>query len=240
MESEIDAVFHDWFAKSRALLPADADEEKSLAHFYKQMRRVRYLPCDLDAALKRASTLPLPDIAGLDTNTLKVAALMRELQGEAGEKPFICPVNVIVRFVPLRFTEQARRIFFVLEESRVIECVDRGAPHMPGKPGKPTVWRYMKTPSLTKTKTCRARFAGVGAVTRLRRRAIRATTATARKRPISMSCELKLKRPRGGGEGDSRSERSTGTRQRAPENFMRKRGVNVTQVAPMHAREPVG
>jgi hypothetical protein len=145
MDARIDEIFHCWFVRPQPLLPPGADKEKSLAHFYKQMRRVRYPPCALDAALTRASTLPLPDIAGLDANALKVAALMRELQREAAEKSFICPVNVIVRFVPLRFAEQARRILFVLEQSKVIECVDRGAPHMPGKPGKATVWRYMKT-----------------------------------------------------------------------------------------------
>jgi hypothetical protein len=89
--------------------------------------------------------LPLPDIPGLNTNELKVAALMRELQRDAGEKSFICPVNVIVAFVPLRFAEQARRILFVLEQTGVIECVQRGAPHMPGKPGKSSIWRYKRS-----------------------------------------------------------------------------------------------
>jgi hypothetical protein len=145
MDTEIDEVFHYWFTKSEPLLPPHADEEKSLAHFYKQIRRVRYLPCALDAALGRARTLPLPDIAGLNTNALKVAALMRELQRDAGEKSFICPVNVIVGFVPLRFGEQARRILFVLEETGVIQCVERGAPHMPGKPGKSSIWRYKRS-----------------------------------------------------------------------------------------------
>jgi hypothetical protein len=145
METEIDEVFHYWFTKSQPLLPPHADEEKSLAHFYKQIRRVRYLPCALDAALKRASTLPLPDIPDLNTNELKVAALMRELQRDAGEKCFICPVNVIVGFVPLRFAEQARRILFVLEQTGVIECVQRGAPHMPGKPGKSSIWHYKRS-----------------------------------------------------------------------------------------------
>jgi hypothetical protein len=142
METEIDKIFHYWFTKSQPLLPLHADEEKSVAHFYKQMRRVRYLPCALDAALKRATTLPLPNIQGLNTNERKVAALMRELQRDAGEKSFICPVNVIVAFVPLRFAEQARRILFVLERMDVIECIRRGAPYMVGKPGKSSIWRY--------------------------------------------------------------------------------------------------
>jgi hypothetical protein len=142
MDTDIDEIFHYWFRKSQPLLPPDADEGKSLAHFYKQIRRVRYLPCALEVALERANTLPLPDIAGLNTNALKVAAIMRELQRDAGEKSFICPVNIIVKFVPLRFAEQAKRILQVLEKSGVIRCVDRGRPHAPGVYGKSTVWRY--------------------------------------------------------------------------------------------------
>jgi hypothetical protein len=144
MNTDIDEIFHSWFTKSQPLLPPDADEERSLAHFYKQIRRVRYLPCALDAALKRASTLPLPNIEGLNMNALKVAALMRELQRDAGEKSFICPVNVIVRHVPLSHPEKAKRILFVLEKAGVIQSVERGAPHMPGKPGKSSIWRYKR------------------------------------------------------------------------------------------------
>jgi hypothetical protein len=144
IDTDIDKIFHYWFMKSHPSLPPDADEEKSLAHFYKQIRRVRYLPCALDAALKRATALPLPDIASLNTNELKVAALMRELQRDAAEKSFICPVNVIVRFLPLSHPEKAKRILLVLEQTGVIECVERGAPHMPGKPGKSSIWRYKR------------------------------------------------------------------------------------------------
>jgi hypothetical protein len=67
---------------------------------------------------------------------------MRELQREAGDKSFICPVNVIVNFVPLRFAEQAKRLLLALEKLGVVECVQRGAPHLPGKPGKSSLWRY--------------------------------------------------------------------------------------------------
>jgi hypothetical protein len=142
MDTEIDSVFHHWFTRSQSLLPPDADEEESLRHFYKQLRRVRYLPCALDDAIQRARTLPQPDIPGANTNVLKVAALMRELQRDAGDKSFICPVNVIVSFVPLRFAEQGKRLLLVLEKAGVIECVERGSPHLPGKPGKSSVWRY--------------------------------------------------------------------------------------------------
>jgi hypothetical protein len=142
MDTDIDSVFHHWFTKSQPLLPPDADEEESLRHFYKQLRRVRYLPCALDGAMQRARTLPPPDIPGANTNALKVAALMRELQRDAGDKSFICPVNVVVSFVPLRFAEQGKRLLLVLEKAGVIECVERGSPHLPGKPGKSSVWRY--------------------------------------------------------------------------------------------------
>jgi len=38
---------------------------------------------------------------------LKLAALCRELQREAGDRPFICPVNMAQQFLGLRFPEQA-------------------------------------------------------------------------------------------------------------------------------------
>src|SRR5262249_11483508 len=58
-DADIDAVFREWFTKSQPLLPPDADTEKSLRHFYKQLRRVRFLTCALEAAKERARTLPL-------------------------------------------------------------------------------------------------------------------------------------------------------------------------------------
>jgi hypothetical protein len=139
---EIDETFHRWFAESRPFLKPDADEQKSCAHFYMQMRRVRYLASDLDAACDRARTLSPPQIPGLDAVALKVAALMRELQGNAGDKSFIAPINVVARFADLTHPEQARRILFVLERRGVIECVVRGTPHLSGRPGKSTIWRY--------------------------------------------------------------------------------------------------
>lgn len=105
---EIDEIFHRWFTKSRSFLKPDADEQKSCAHFYKQMCRVRYLASDLDAACDRACTSSPPQVAALDAVALKVAALMRELQRNAGDKSFIAPINVIVRFASLH-PEQARR-----------------------------------------------------------------------------------------------------------------------------------
>ena len=139
--SMIDEVFHDWFTKSQPLLPPDADEQKSLVHFYKQMRRVRYPTGALDAALERAAAAPLPDLPGMSDTVRKVAALVRELQRDAGEKSFIAPVNVVAKFANLDHPEKAKRILFILEKAGVIQCVDRGAPHMPGKPGKSTIWR---------------------------------------------------------------------------------------------------
>jgi hypothetical protein len=138
----IEEVFHDWFTKSQPFLPPDADEAKSLVHFYKQIRRVRYLSGALDAALERARSLPLPDLPGMNDRVRKVAALMRELQRDAGDKSFICSVNVVTRFAALEHPEKAKRLLLMLEKSGVIECVERGAPHLPGKPGKSSLWRY--------------------------------------------------------------------------------------------------
>jgi hypothetical protein len=71
-----------------------------------------------------------------------LASLCRELQREAGERSFICPVNVVQRFLNRRFPEEANRLLHQLERHKVIECVDRGAPNKVGVKGKPTFWRY--------------------------------------------------------------------------------------------------
>jgi hypothetical protein len=131
--SEIDALHQEWFTRSRSMLPHDADEEKSLRKFYRQLSRVRFLPSTLRAAMARARTLPLPDLPKLSDDALLVAALYRELQREAGDRAFICPVNTIVQFASLRWPEQARWIQTVLEKAEVIRCVDRGSPHVAGE-----------------------------------------------------------------------------------------------------------
>jgi hypothetical protein len=141
---QIDNIFRHWFTKSRPFLPKDADEMKSLKKFYGQMQRVRFLKGELDAACERARTLPPPFIPSLDGNepAIKVATLCRELQRNAGNRAFLCPVNILVEFVPVRWPAQASWLLHVLERHGVIECVDRGAPNLSGKKGKSTVWRY--------------------------------------------------------------------------------------------------
>ena len=142
--SEITTIFNEWFARSRLFLPRDADRDKSFQIFLKQLTRVRFMSSSLKAACERARTAPPAFIPALDGNTeaTTVAALCRELQRDAGERGFICPVNVVQQFVNLRWPAQAHWLLHQLELNGVIECVDRGAPNLPGKKGKSTIWRY--------------------------------------------------------------------------------------------------
>jgi hypothetical protein len=55
---------------------------------------------------------------------------------------FICPVNIVQKFLNFRWPEQARLLLKVLETEKVIECVERGARNKPGQKGRPTLWRY--------------------------------------------------------------------------------------------------
>src|SRR5262245_21622963 len=141
---DIDRIFCLWFAKSRPFLPPDADETESLKIFYRQLKRVRFTASGLEAARQRAQTEKLPFIAARDGDVeiARLAALCRELQRDAGARPFICPVNVVQEFLGLRWPSQANYLLHVLEQEEVIECVDRGSPHRCGQKGKPTMWRY--------------------------------------------------------------------------------------------------
>jgi hypothetical protein len=142
--SDITTIFDEWFARSRLFLPRDADRDKSFQTFLKQLTRVRFMASSLKAACERARTAPPPFIPALDGNSEAtiVATLCRELQRDAGERGFICPVSVVQQFVDLRWPAQAHWLLHQLELNSVIECVDRGAPNTPGKKGKPTIWRY--------------------------------------------------------------------------------------------------
>jgi hypothetical protein len=142
--SDITTIFDEWFTRSRLFLPKGSDRDKSLQIFLKQLTRVRFLLGSLKAACERARTAPPPLIPALDGNTeaVAVAALCRELQRDAGERGFICPVNVVQQFLDLRWPAQAHWLLHQLELNGVIECADRGAPNTLGKKGKPTFWRY--------------------------------------------------------------------------------------------------
>jgi len=48
----------------------------------------------------------------------------------------------VQKFLDLRWPSQAAWLLHVLEQERVIECVDRGVPNTPGNKGKPSLWRY--------------------------------------------------------------------------------------------------
>jgi hypothetical protein len=141
---EIENIFHLWFEKSRPLLPPAADEAESLQTFYRQLKRVRFTNSALASACDRARTAKLPFIPARDGDVEigKLAALCRELQRDAGDRAFICPVNVVKDFLNLRWPSQANWLLHELENEKVIECVDRGAPNTTGKKGKATMWRY--------------------------------------------------------------------------------------------------
>jgi hypothetical protein len=98
----------------------------------------------LKAACERARQAKPPFIPARDGDiaVAKLAALCRELQRDARGRPFICPVGVVVDFIPVRWRSQAAWLLEVLEEEDVIECVDRGAPNKPKQKGKATMWRY--------------------------------------------------------------------------------------------------
>jgi hypothetical protein len=142
--TNIDEIFGLWFAKSRSLLPPDADEAQSLETFYRQLKRVRFTGRALKAACERARRARAPFIPARDgdEDLAKLAVLHRELQRDAGDRPYICPVNVAQEFLNLRWPSQANYLNHVLEEEKVIECVERGAPNKPGQKGKSTFWRY--------------------------------------------------------------------------------------------------
>jgi hypothetical protein len=98
----------------------------------------------LEAAFQRALKAKPPFIPARDGDEelARLAALCRELQHDAGDRAFICPVNVVQQFLHLPWPNQANWLLHVLENEGVIECVERGIPNKPGQKGKPTLWRY--------------------------------------------------------------------------------------------------
>jgi hypothetical protein len=141
---QIEAIYHTWFERSRAMLPPDANQATALSTFYDQMHRVRFTEAGLESACKRARKAKPPFIPARDGDeeVALAAALCRELQRESGERPFICPVNVVQSFLNLRWPSQANYLLHVLETEKVIQCVERGCPNKKGVKGKPSMWRY--------------------------------------------------------------------------------------------------
>src|SRR5262249_36573071 len=90
----------------------------------------------------RRQGLVSPLIHSLPRGPVSSEPQRTQWQSSAGGCSSVDPVNVIVRFVRLSPPEKAKRILLVLEQAGVIECVERGAPHTPGKRGKSSVWRY--------------------------------------------------------------------------------------------------
>ena len=141
---EIEEVFHLWFTKSLPLLPPDANEAESLKTFYRQLKRVRFTASGLEAACERARNGKVPFIPARDGDIeiANLAALCRELQRNSGDRPFICPVNVVQKFLRLRWPSQANYLLHTLEDEEVIECVERGLPNRRGQKGKSTLWHF--------------------------------------------------------------------------------------------------
>jgi hypothetical protein len=141
--NELTMIYDDWFEKSRAFLPKDADRDAYFEAFMRQLTRVRFTASALNAAMERARKTKL-FVPALDGNAelTKLAALCRELQREAGNRPFICPVNIAQRFLNLKWPSGANWLLHQLECNGVIECVERGVPNKPGQKGKSTFWRY--------------------------------------------------------------------------------------------------
>jgi Toprim-like len=141
---ELRSIFDVWRAKSLPFLPPDSDADKDWDTFLRQITRVRFTDTGLQAACERALKAKPPFIAARDgdVEVEKTAALCRELQRDAGNRAFICPVSVVQAFLNLRWPSQANYLLHVLEDEKVLECVERGAPNTKGKKGKPTFWKY--------------------------------------------------------------------------------------------------
>jgi hypothetical protein len=143
--SDLSKIHHEWFTGSQPLLPLEADESKSFNAFLGQLKRVRFTNQSLKSACERAENSAPPFIPALDGNVeaTKLAGLCRELQKDARDRAFICPVNVVQQFLNLRWASGANWLLHQLEMNGVIECVDRGAPNKPGVKGKATLWKYI-------------------------------------------------------------------------------------------------
>jgi hypothetical protein len=98
---DVEAIARLWFTKSLPFLPPDADENKFVQKFFDKLQRVRFTDAGLKTACERARTTKPPFIPARDGDlqVAKLAALCRELQREAGRRPFICPVGVVMQFL---------------------------------------------------------------------------------------------------------------------------------------------
>jgi hypothetical protein len=94
--------------------------------------RVRFSGSGFEGAWERALSVELPTIPthSGDIQLAMLAALCRELQREAGENAFICPVNVVQRLLNLREDSHANNLLHALERAGVIKRAEHG-------------WRYL-------------------------------------------------------------------------------------------------
>jgi hypothetical protein len=137
--SELLQIFEAWYAPSAPFIRMDRDE--CLIHFLRVRDKVRFIAADLQEAMKRARSEPLPDI-GIECVPLqKIAALCRELQRPQPGHPFFLSVRTAQHFAGFASESAAHDALRTLESMGVIKCVKRG---VPGKPGNPaTRWLYL-------------------------------------------------------------------------------------------------
>src|SRR5262249_46833735 len=115
--NEITMIYEEWFTQSQPSLPKGATKDEYFRILMGQLKRVRFMDSSLQAAIERATNMKPPFLPALDGNeeATKLAALCRELQREAGDRPFICPVNVAQRFLNMRWPESANWLLHQLE-----------------------------------------------------------------------------------------------------------------------------
>ena len=80
------------------------------------------------AAWDRALSARLPNIPSRDGDIqlALLAAFCRELQRDAGDRLFICPLNVVQRFFNLRELAHANNLMQGLEQEGMIRRVQHG------------------------------------------------------------------------------------------------------------------
>jgi len=90
----------------------------------------------------RAQVQPLPGFQG--GLLAKLIVLLRELQADAGEKAFICPVKLAMHFLQLTSLAHASGLLRSLEYRGILYCVKRGTATRGDVQGTPTLWRFIE------------------------------------------------------------------------------------------------
>ncbi len=149
---DLEAIFDHWYQLSQPHLDPQKDRDGYYTRFIDKIGRVR-IPAGggggaLERAMKRASELPLPELPGVPVTWLKIAALNRELQREAGDSPYFLSCRAAQEFAGFKHHTDANRIQRCLATPRfnVLQIIKRGSQ---GEHGTATQWRYLpQIPSL--------------------------------------------------------------------------------------------